>query len=152
MAIAVTRKHFLIGAAAVGTAGLILRPVKAAGKHIIKFGIDLPAEHPTTKHVMTAADQIRNLTNGDVTIEVIPSSQLGDDTHMLSALRSGVTQMMGIGDNILATLVPSAAIDNIGFAFKDTKTAWDALDGAVGDIVCAEIERIGLHPMRAHLG
>ncbi len=53
--------------------------------------------------------------------------------------------MMGIGDNILATLVPSAAIDNIGFAFKDSQTAWNALDGAVGDPVRADIAKAGLH-------
>ena len=66
---------------------------------------------------------------------------------MLSELRSGAMHMMGIGDNILATLVPSAAIANIGFAFKDAQTAWDALDGAVGDPVRADIVKAGLHPM-----
>jgi tripartite ATP-independent transporter DctP family solute receptor len=148
MTIAVTRKQFLIGAAAaVGTAG-ILRPGEAAAENIIKLGIDLPVDHPTTKHLISAGDQIRSLTNSDVTIQVFPSNQLGDDTHMLSALRSGAIQMMGIGDNILSTLVRSAAIDNIGFAFKDAKTAWEALDGAVGDIVRADIERTGLQPMR----
>jgi tripartite ATP-independent transporter DctP family solute receptor len=56
--------------------------------------------------------------------------------------------MMSIGDNILAGLVPSAAIDNIGFAFKDIETAWKALDGKVGAMVVADIEKLGLHPMR----
>ena len=77
-----------------------------------------------------------------------PNSQLGDDTHMLSNLRSGAMQMMAIGDNILATLVPNAAIDNVGFAFKSPEMAWKALDGAVGDLVRADIEKTGLHPMR----
>ena len=66
---------------------------------------------------------------------------------MLSNIRVGAMQMMGIGDNILATLVPSAAIDNIGFAFKDSDTAWSALDGAVGDQVRPDIQKVGLQPM-----
>jgi tripartite ATP-independent transporter DctP family solute receptor len=56
--------------------------------------------------------------------------------------------MMGIGDNILATLVPSCAIDNMGFAFKDSQNAWDALDGEVGTLVRADIENGGLFAMR----
>jgi tripartite ATP-independent transporter DctP family solute receptor len=67
---------------------------------------------------------------------------------MLAGIRSGAIQMMGIGDNILATLVPSAAIDNVGFVFKDSQTAWNALDGRVGELVRADIEKTGLHAMR----
>ncbi|MEO9191576.1 MAG: TRAP transporter substrate-binding protein [Acetobacteraceae bacterium] len=147
MTMAMTRKQFL-GAAVAGAAGLISRPGRAAKRYVIKFGIDLPADHPTTKHVTAAGDQIKAATKGDVEVQVFPSNQLGDDTHMLSNVRVGAIQMMGIGDNILATLVPSAAIDNIGFAFKDGKTAWSALDGSVGDIVRADIENSGLYPMR----
>jgi tripartite ATP-independent transporter DctP family solute receptor len=66
---------------------------------------------------------------------------------MLAEIRSGAIQMMAIGDNILATLVPACAIDNIGFAFKDSQTAWNALDGQVGALVRADIETAGLHPM-----
>src|ERR1700712_5135630 len=66
---------------------------------------------------------------------------------MLSNLRSGAMQMMAIGDNILSTLVPTTAIDNIGFAFKTPDIAWKALDGSVGDIVRADIAKTGLHAM-----
>jgi TRAP-type C4-dicarboxylate transport system substrate-binding protein len=67
-----------------------------------------------------------------VNVQVFPDNQLGDETHMLANLRSGAMQMMAIGDNILATLVPNTAIDNVGFAFKSAETAWAALDGEVG--------------------
>ncbi len=147
MAADMTRKQFLTSAAAAGAAGLLSRPVRAAPKFVIKFGIDLVADHPTTKHVVAAGDQIKAATNGEVVVQVFPSNQLGDDTHMLSGVRVGAIQMMGIGDNILATLVPSAAIDNVGFAFKDAETAWKALDGSVGEIVRADIEKTRLHPM-----
>ena len=145
----ITRKQFLAGVAAVGAAGLVPRaPARAAGRrYVMKFGIDLPADHPTTQHVSAAAEQIKSASKGEVEVQVFPSNQLGDDTHMLANVRSGAIQMMGIGDNILATLVPNAAIDNIGFAFKDSKTAWSALDGAVGESVRPDIEKVGLYPM-----
>jgi len=147
MKLALTRKQFLTSAAA-GAATLAAPPIlRAAKSFVIKFGIDLPADHPSTTHVQAAGEQIKTATNGEVTVQVFPNNQLGDDTHMLSNLRVGAMQMMGIGDNILATLVPAAAIDNVGFAFKDGKTAWQALDGDVGALVRPEIDKAGLHTM-----
>ena len=150
MAPSITRKQFLAGAASAAGAlatSWAIRPARAARRSVIRFGLDLTTDHPTTVNAVAAAKKIKDATNGEVEVQVFPNSQLGDDTHMLSNLRSGAMQMMAIGDNILATLVPSAAIDNIGFAFKSAEDAWKALDGGVGDIVRADIAKTGLHPM-----
>lgn len=148
MARTITRKQFLISAGALGGATM-LRPhgARAAKATVIKFGIDLPLDHPTTMHVSAAAAEIKEKTNGEVEVQVFPNSELGNDSHMLSGVRSGAIQMMGIGDNILAVLVPSAAVDNVGFAFKDATSAFAAADGAAGDIVRADIAKRGLEPM-----
>ncbi len=148
----VTRKQFLRGAAAASLASVALPrvailPARAARRSIIKFGLDLTSDHPTTVNATAAAKKIKDATNGEVEVQMFANSQLGDDTHMLSNLRSGAMQMMAIGDNILSTLVPTCAIDNIGFAFKTAETAWQALDGKVGDLVRADIAKTGLHPM-----
>src|SRR6202034_1343775 len=126
---------------------LATRSARAARATVIRFGVDLPTDHPTTVNAIEAGRKIKDATNGEVDVQVFPNSQLGDDTHMLSNLRSGAMQMMAIGDNILGTLVPSAAIDNVGFAFKSVEVAWSALDGAVGDIVRADIAKVGLVAM-----
>jgi tripartite ATP-independent transporter DctP family solute receptor len=115
---------------------------------VIKLGLDVPATHPTAVNCVEAGKRIAAETKGRVRVQVFPSNELGDDTHMLSEVRSGAIQMMGLGDNILSSLVPSAAIDNVGFAFKTIDTAWKALDGKVGDVVRADIMKTGLYPMR----
>jgi tripartite ATP-independent transporter DctP family solute receptor len=143
-----TRKQFLKAAAATGVAAVASgRRAWAARPIVIRFGIDLPLDHPTTVHVQALAEDIKTATNGEVTLAVFPNNQLGNDEHMLSNLRSGAMQVMGIGDNILAELVPSAAIDNLGFAFKDSTAAWAAMDGGVGALVRPDIEASGLHVM-----
>ncbi len=145
MPVSITRKQFLAGAAAAGV--FAIHPARAARKSVIRFGLDLPTDHPTTVNATAAAKKIREATEGEVDVQIFANSQLGDDTHMLSNLRSGAMQMMAIGDNILGTLVPTAAIDNIGFAFKSADVAWKALDGGVGDLVRADIAKTGLHAM-----
>ena len=141
----ITRRQILTGAAALSVAAI--HPSFAARRTVIKVGLDLEPSHPTVANLNAVATKLNSTTQGEVTLQVFPSSQLGDDTHMLSNLRSGAMQMMAIGDNILGSLVPSAAIDNIGFAFSTPQMAWKALDGAVGDVVRADIEKAGLHPM-----
>ena len=144
----ISRKQFIAGAAAAaGLAALTPRPARAARPVVLKFGVDLATDHPTTVGAIAAGKQIETETQGRVKVQVFPNSELGNDTNMLSELRSGAMQMMGIGDNILATLVPSSAIDNVGFAFKTSQSAWDALDGDVGELVRADITKAGLHPM-----
>jgi tripartite ATP-independent transporter DctP family solute receptor len=141
----ITRKQFLVGSAAAGA--LAISPAHAAGHYVIRCGIDLPPTHPICTNVSTAAANVLKATKGAVRIEVFPNNQLGDDTHMLSEIRSGAIQMMPIGDSDLAVLVPEASITNIGFAFKDSATAYRAVDGKVGDMVRQKIMQSGLHPL-----
>lgn len=149
MTMKLTRKQFLLGAgAAAGAAGLAVRPARAARPITIKFGVDVPLDHPTTQNAIAAGKKIAAETKGRVKLQVFPANQLGNDDHMLSEVRSGAIQMMGIGDNILSSLVPSAAIDNLGFAFKTIDAAWNALDGKVGALVAEDIKKVGLYPMR----
>lgn len=146
MSFLMTRKAFLAGASAIGTA-LAVRPSFAAPRYVARLGLDLANDHPTTINAMAASQKIKDATNGEVDVQVFPNNQLGDDTHMLANLRLGAIQMMVLGDNILGSLVPSAAIDNIGFAFEAPKIAWNALDGEVGDLVREDIMKSGLVPM-----
>lgn len=142
-----SRKQFIAGAAAAVALPAVLRRPALAAQFTLKLGHDVPVEHPLTNHLVTVAGKVKTATNGDVDLQLFPNNQLGNDNHMLAQLRSGAMQMMAVGDNILAEIVPPAAIDNIGFAFKDPETAYAAVDGTVGALVRAEIEKVGLHPM-----
>ena len=145
---ALTRKNFLLGAAVIGAVGFSGGFAYARRPYVIRLGLFQPSDHPTTINAIAAGKLIEARTKGRVRLEVFPANQLGNDTHMLTEVRSGAIQMMGIGDNVLAGLVPETAIDNLGFTFKTADTAWAALDGRVGALVRAAIEKHGLYPMR----
>jgi len=145
-----SRKQFVRtaagGVAALASIGFVRFPGDAA-EFSLKFGNDLPPDHPTNTTAKDVAAQIADRSKGRVELQLFPANQLGNDTQMLSQLRSGAIQFMAVGDNILATLVPAAAINNVGFTWPDAKTAFRALDGDLGTYVRGEIERAGLHPM-----
>jgi TRAP-type transport system periplasmic protein len=64
---------------------------------------------------------------------------------MFSQLRSGALECFTLsGVNVLSTLIPSAAIWGVGFAWKDYSTLWNALDGKLGAHLRSQIEKSGL--------
>jgi tripartite ATP-independent transporter DctP family solute receptor len=89
-------------------------------------------------------ERIRQDSSGRIEIQVFPNNQLGGDTDMLSQLRTGVIQLFNLSGLILATVVPVASINGIGFGFKDYDQVWAAMDGALGGYVRSAIEKSGL--------
>ena len=49
--------------------------------------------------------------------------------------------------NVLSTLIPTASIWGVGFAWKDYETLWRALDGKLGASLRAQITKAGLIPL-----
>ncbi len=126
-------------AAAFASIGTLRYPADAA-EFTLKFADDLPPDHPTNAIARDVAVTTAVRSKGRVAMQVFPTNQLGklgNDTQMISQLRSGAILFMAVGDNILATLVPAAAINNIGFAWPDAKAAFRALDGDLGAYIAA---------------
>ena len=61
------------------------------------------------------------------------------DTDMLAQVRSGGIEFFTPSALVIATLVPVAAINAIGFAFSDYAQVWSAMDGRLGAHVRAAI-------------
>jgi TRAP-type transport system periplasmic protein len=120
------------------------RPAHAA-EFSYKMAHNTATSHPLHIRASEAAAKVKEATSGRVEIDVFPNSQLGSDTDTLSQLRSGAVEMFTLSGLILSTLVPVAAINGIGFAFKDYGRVWEAMDGALGQLVRGEIGKRGLY-------
>ena len=117
-----------------------------AAEWTYKFANNVPATHPLNVRGAEAAERIKQATGGRLEIQMFPNSQLGSDTDTLGQLRSGAVEFFTLSGLILSTLVPSASINGVGFAFKNYDQVWAAMDGKLGAFVRGEIEKRGLHP------
>lgn len=140
----ITRRQLLGGSAAVAATLAFPAIVRGQAQFRLKFANIMPADHPLNVRMREAAETIRQQTNGQVDIQVFPASQLGTDADMLSQLRSGGIDFFAQTGLILATLVPVASINGIGFAFPDYATVWKAMDGALGRHVIGAFEKANL--------
>ncbi len=109
----------------------------------VKFGSNLPAIHPLNIRATEMAANLKAESKGRIDLQVYPNNQLGNDTDMLSQLRSGALDFMTLSPLILGTLVPAAQINGVGFAFKDYNQVWAAMDGELGSHVRKQIAATG---------
>ncbi len=138
------RRFAVLGAAATIGAATPLRYARAA-EFVFKLGTNVPDTHPLNVYARKAAEEIRQATDGRFELQVFANNQLGGDSDMFSQLRSGALECFTLsGVNVLSTLIPSAAIWGVGFAWKDYPTLWNALDGKFGAHLRGQINKAGL--------
>jgi tripartite ATP-independent transporter DctP family solute receptor len=144
-----TRRQALIGAAAAVAAPALLMPQFArAADFNLKFGTNLPANHPLNIRANEAAERIAKETGGQVRINVFPNNQLGNDSDMLSQLRAGAIDFFTVsGVNVLSQMVPVSSMYGLGFAFASDEAVHQALDGELGKYLRAQFNKVGLIAM-----
>jgi tripartite ATP-independent transporter DctP family solute receptor len=138
-----------VGAAAVGS--LLRSPavLAQAAPLKLKFGNDLPVTHSVNVRLKEAIDAITEETKGQVAISLFPNNQLGSDTDMMTQLRSGALELATMPGTVLSTLIPTASLTGVGFAFTDYDKVWAAMDGEVGKFIRGNMEKVGLVPFEA---
>src|ERR1700676_680969 len=144
----ITRRRFVAGTAAAATAiaTVTIRPRRAeAAEFTYKYANNSPLTHPMTIRMTEAVAKIKDESKGRLEIQIFPNNQLGGDTDMLSQVRSGAIDFFTLSGLILATLVPVASINGIGFAWKSYDQIWPAMDGELRAFVRAAIGKAGLH-------
>jgi tripartite ATP-independent transporter DctP family solute receptor len=145
-----SRRTLLKASAASAALGGIGAPFVAraqSAEFTYKFANNLPESHPFMTRAREMAAAIKTETQGRFDLQIFPNSQLGSDTDTLGQVRSGGVEFFTLSGLILATLVPGAAINGVGFAFPDYPTVWKTMDGDLGAWVRGEINKAGLEVM-----
>ena len=90
-----------------------------AAEFVFKVAHPLAATHPTNLRLKEAADQIAKDSDGRIELRLFPNNQLGGEVDLLNQVRSGAVEMFVVGGLVASSVVPMAALDGVGFAFKD---------------------------------
>ena len=112
-----------------------------------RLGLNQPAGSPTARRAAEMAQAINAETDGECRLEVFPESRLGPDPKMFADLRAGALDFFMAGAT-LGEVAPTSALPLLPFAFTDSKTVFEALDGALGDRIRGELAANGLHAFR----
>jgi tripartite ATP-independent transporter DctP family solute receptor len=112
-----------------------------------RLGLNQPAASPTVARITEMVEAIRRDTAEEFLIEVFPESRLGPDPKMFADLRNGMLEFF-IAGATLGEVAPTSALPLLPFAFRDSRSVFAALDGAVGDQIRGELAQNGIHAFR----
>lgn len=99
-----------------------------------------------------AVKKIKEETNGRLNITIYSNSVLGGDTSMIAETNSGAIRMCVLPIDLLAPRDPVFGIFGVGFAFPDYNHVWAAVDGALGNLLRAKAEQVGLYRLPKSFG
>jgi len=102
-------------------AGALADP--AAAQQALKLGHVYETGHPMHTAAVEAAEHMRACTEGAVTIEVFPASQLGKETALNEQIRFGGVDIIFTGQNFAAGAYEPLAVGALPYIFEDREQA-----------------------------
>lgn len=105
----------------------------SAAETTLKVGHVFAADHPWQVALEGLSNDVSEATDGEVVIEVYPSSQLGGDREVAEGLGLGTIEMGLFGTGALQVLDKRLIIEELPYAWPTREAAYAALDGELGD-------------------
>jgi tripartite ATP-independent transporter DctP family solute receptor len=116
-----------------------------AAEYTFKVAHPLAATHPTHLRLQQATEAIAKDSDGRIELRLFPNNQLGGEVDLLNQVRSGAVEMFVVGGLIASSVIPMAALDGVGFAFKDSASVMKGMDGALGAHIRAALMQANLY-------
>jgi tripartite ATP-independent transporter DctP family solute receptor len=139
------RGRFVAASAATFASIAVIKAPARAAQFSYKYGTDQTISSPVTTRAKEMWAAVERETGGRLHVDTFPDSTLGGDTAMMAQVRSGALAFLTEAGQILGSVAPIAQIGAVAFAFKDTKTAFGAVDGALGELIRTEVGKVGVH-------
>ena len=138
-----TRRSALAAVAALPLATFLSKPARAA-QFNYKLATGQSMDQPINARLKQAIERIREASSGRLEIGFFPASQLGSDTDLLTQVRAGGVDFLNIAGSVISTVVPLTAITNVGFSYSSYQQVWASVDGDLGKLIRAQIEKTGM--------
>lgn len=100
--------------------------------------------HSWNDTAMEFAEAVEEESEGRIKIEVFPDGQLGGDLEMLQQIKMGDLDMGLISGAAHSPIVPEMGIESLPFVFEDNDSAYNKMDGELGNKLFELLEDEGI--------
>lgn len=100
----------------------------ATAKMTLKLGMPGPPKDPHTVATVWQAEYVKAKTNGEITIDVYPMSQLGGERSMAEQVQGGTLEMASITTAVLSNFVPEVTFFDLPFLWPSRGVAYSVLN------------------------
>ncbi len=144
-----SRRNVLRGGSLLGASAVLGAPaiVGAASPIRLSFGHGAAPGNPRSVAAEKFAELVKAKSGGAIEVMVAGSAQLGDDSALLTGLRTGSLAMTANSQGATAAILPELAALGLPFLFKDTAAAIKVINGKIGDQLEAKFDAVGIVPV-----
>ena len=105
----------------------------------LQAGHDSSVEHPYQAGLEAFAEALDQETDGQVTLEIFPDAQLGDEASMIEGLSLGTVDVVVTSTPPLSSFSEKIELLSLPFLAEDLEHNYRILDGEVGDTLADEL-------------
>ncbi|MFK7831316.1 MAG: TRAP transporter substrate-binding protein [Congregibacter sp.] len=124
----------VLGAALIASPWLAPREITTADRKpiVLKAGHTSNTDEPYHQGLLEFARIVEERSDGQVSIQIYPSSQLGNERMMIEGLLLGTLDIVVTANGSASSFVPQLGILDLPFLFRDRQHLYEVLDGDVG--------------------
>ena len=114
-------------------------------KHqVIKLAHGLDTNHPVHKGMVFMAERLKEISGGQMEIQIYPSGQLGPERTCVELLQIGSLAITKVSAAIMEGFAPNYRVLGLPYIFRDQEHAYTVLDGEIGRKLLIESEKYWL--------
>lgn len=116
----------------------------AAANTVLKAGHAASTSNTGHKALEFVAQELKDKTDGRITVEIFPNSQLGSERELVESVQLGNVDMTFVSSAVLGAFNKQFFALDIPFLFKDRDGVYRVLDGEIGQNLLNSLEPVGI--------
>lgn len=116
----------------------------ASAETVIKVGHGAEEAFHMHRALLKFEELVEAGSNGEIDVQIFPSSQMGPDREMIEGVQTGVLEMAIPPSSFFAGWDPAFAVIELPYMYSSKDIAFDVLDGDAGGDMLARVENQGL--------
>ena len=102
------------------------------GQTVLKLGHTQDTGHPVHLGMEHMKSRLEELSGGRVTIDIYPSSVLGNENQCIEQLQDGSLAMTKTSAAAIENFIPIMSVYSMPYLFRDSDHYWAVLEGEIG--------------------
>jgi tripartite ATP-independent transporter DctP family solute receptor len=99
---------------------------------VLKLAHGLDPSHPVHSAMVHMADKCREISEGELTIEIYPSGQLGSEQQCVELLQIGSLAITKVSAAVMESFTEDFRVLGLPYIFRSKEHAFQVLDGEIG--------------------
>lgn len=104
-----------------------------------KVGTSTAPEGHYVMGLLEMQKKLEQYSNGEMTLDIYPNSQLGNERDMMENVGMGVQEMCLVSTGPIPNFVPDFAVLDLPYLFENEEEAYEVLDGEIGQSLLAQL-------------